>query len=96
MNIDAPSIPFHYASPYNIDFYTRQGIIGKKGFLNFYEKNLLSENISYKNIMICPHVNLNHTILSCEKIEDNYIRSGISHRYKHKYLTIIYYKPRKT
>ena len=98
MNFDAPSIPFHYSLPYNIDFYSRQKKIGKNGFLNFYEKDLLSENISYKNIMICPHVNLNHICLSCDKIEDNckYMRSGVTHRYKHKYLTIIYYKPRKT
>ena len=71
MNFDAPNVPYQYALPYNIDFYTKQNKIGKGNFINFYERNLLSENNSYKNIMVFPHVNLNHSCLCCEKIENN-------------------------
>ena len=97
MNFDAPNVPYQYALPYNIDFYTKQNKIGKGNFINFYERNLLSENNSYKNIMVFPHVNLNHSCLCCEKIENNcnFMKSAFSYRFKHKFLTIVYYTPVK-
>ncbi len=97
MNFDAPNVPYQYALPYNIDFYTKQNKIGKMNFINSYERNLLSENNSYKNIMVFPHVNLNHSCLCCEKIDNdcNFMKSAFSYRFKHKFLTIIYYTPVK-
>ena len=95
MNIDAPFIPPHYINFYDIDYNTRQNLIGKKKYLHFVEKDILSENSCYKNILSCPHVNLNHCC-NCCKVgnEDKYVRSSSSQRYKHKLLTIIYYKPK--
>ena len=96
MNIDAPFIPPHYINFYDIDYNTKQNVIGKKKYLHFVEKDILSENSCYKSILRCPHVNLNHCF-NCCKIgnDDKYIRSSTSQRYKHKLMTIIYYKPKK-
>ena len=96
MNIDAPFIPPHYINFYDIDYNTRQNVIGKKKYLHFFEKDILSENNCYKNILSCPHVNLNHCCNAC-KIgnDDHYVRASTSQRYKHKLLTIIYYKPKR-
>lgn len=58
MNTDAPHVPYHYLKNFNINYNTRQNKIGIKKFLIYNEKNLLSENNSYKKILICPHVNL--------------------------------------
>ena len=96
MNSDAPNIPLHYANPYNIDNNTHQSIIGNKKFFEWQEKNLLSENNSYKNILIYPHVNLNHTCLCCdENFQFNYLRTATSQRFKNKCLTVIFYSPKK-
>ena len=96
MNIDAPFIPPHYINFYDIDYNTKQNVIGKKKYLHFVEKDILSENSCYKNILSCPHVNLNHCC-NCCKVgnDDKYIRTCTSQRYKHKLMTIIYYKPKK-
>ena len=96
MNIDAPNIPPHYVNFYDIDYNTRQNVIGKKKYLQFFEKDILSENSCYKNILSCPHVNLNHCC-NCCKVgkEEKYVRTSTSQRYKHKLLTIIYYKPKR-
>ena len=96
MNIDAPFIPPHYINFYDIDYNTKQNVIGKKKYLHFVEKDILSENSCYKNILSCPHVNLNHCCNCCKAgSDDKYIRSCTSQRYKHKLMTIIYYKPKK-
>ncbi len=96
MNSDAPNIPLHYANPYNIDNNTHQSIIGNNKYFEWQEKNLLSENNSYKNILIYPHVNLNHTCLCCnENFQFNYIRTATSQRFKNKCLTVIFYSPKK-
>ena len=96
MNIDAPFIPPHYINFFDIDYNTKQNTFGKLKFLYFVEKDILSENSCYKSILRCPHVNLNHCF-NCCKIgnDDKYIRSSTSQRYKHKLMTIIYYKPKK-
>ena len=90
MNTDAPYVPFHYLHKYNIDYNTRQNVIGKRKYLIYNEKNLLSENNSYKKVLTCPHVNLNHNCLHC-KMSRRYFRTCISQRVRHKFLTVVYY-----
>lgn len=58
LNTDAPPAPQHYIHNFNLDYNTRQHLIGNKKYLNRIEQNLLSENNSFKNIAIMPHVNL--------------------------------------
>ena len=90
MNTDAPYVPFHYLHKYNINYNTRQNVIGKRKYLIYNEKNLLSENNSYKKVLTCPHVNLNHNCSHC-KMSRRYFRTCISQRVRHKYLTVVYY-----
>lgn len=58
MNTEAPNCPFHYLQSFNINHNTRQNKIGKQKFLQYNERDLLSENNSYKKLMVPPHVNL--------------------------------------
>jgi hypothetical protein len=58
LNTDAPNIPHHYAKSFNIDNNTFQHQIGNKDYLIFTDKNLCSENNSFKGITVPPHVNL--------------------------------------
>lgn len=58
LNTDAPPIPQHYINSFNIDYNTRQHLIGNNKYLNRPEQNLLSENNSFKQIGKPPHVNL--------------------------------------
>ena len=92
MNVDAPDLP-GYFSLYNIDYNTRQNIIGNQKYLIYKEKNLLSENNSYKKILSCPHVNLSHCCTSDKKENNAIIKTSVTFRFKHRCLTIIYYKP---
>ena len=62
MNHDAPRLPFQYTSQFDIDVNSRQNDLylnaKKVKFMEYKENNLLSENNSYKKLLICPHINL--------------------------------------
>ena len=67
--------------------------------INFYvykEKNFYNENNSYKNIFIFPHEKLEHLTPNIDDIfsTKNYNRYSITERKKHKYITLVYYKPK--
>ena len=72
--------------------------IVKKRYYNFKVKNTLNENNTYKKILPFPHEKLVHF---CQSINDlknwkkNYLRGCTTIRNKHKYLTIVYYKPKQ-
>ena len=100
LNIVAPIIMTHYIYSFNIDYQSNQDFISvnpSKDFLQYKEKNFNTENNTYKKIMIWPHIKLLH---SCSNLEDiknkeiNYFRICVTNRNKHKFLTIIYYKPK--
>ena len=102
LNTNAPSTVTHYKHKFNLDYQSRQSIIKKickKNFLKYYEKNTLTENNTYKKILSCPHEKLLHF---CQNINDldinnknRYIKSSTTIRNKHKYLTVVYFKPKK-
>jgi hypothetical protein len=58
MNTEAPGVPHHYQSQFNINNNTRQMNIGNLDFLQLSEIYDSSENSSFKNITIPPHINL--------------------------------------
>lgn len=61
------------------------------------EKNFNTENNTYKKIMTWPHEKLMHFCSNLEDIENDYkhfFRIATTNRNKHKFLTIIYYKPK--
>ena len=69
--------------------------IGNERYMKIQEKNILSDNISYKKIDTVPNTDIDHlnikTILNNKN--HNYI-SSIPVRYRHKYTTFVYYKPK--
>ena len=68
-----------------------QNKIGDNKYMNVHEKNILSDNISYKKIDIVPNTDINH--LNIKKIQNsNNIISSVPVRYRHKYTTFVYYK----
>jgi len=100
LNIVAPIIMTHYIYSFNIDYQSNQDFISEnpsKDFLQYKEKNFNTENNTYKKIMIWPHIKLLHSCSNLEDIknkEKNYFRICVTNRNKHKFLTIIYYKPK--
>ena len=102
LNTNAPYTVTHYKPTFNLDYQSRQNTIKKickKYFLKYSEKNTLTENNTYKKILSCPHEKLLHF---CQNINDlkindkkRYIRGCTTIRNKHKYLTVVYLKPKQ-
>ena len=95
-----PELPIQYKSCININLYSNQNKIGNKKFIFIREKNILSDNISFKNIGIIYHDQVNHLNLNNKQfISNNYqyknIITSVSSRYRDKYTTFVYYKPKK-
>ena len=94
LNTDAPPIPQHYANSFNIDYNTRQHLIGNSKYLNRTEQNLLSENNSFKQIAKPPHVNLNHLhSKNITGLKFNSVLALCTSRLRNKFTTVIYYRP---
>ena len=49
---------------------------------------------TFKSIMAIPHEKLSHLFYYCDK-DNKYIRNAITQRSKHKFLTIVYFSPKK-
>ena len=102
LNTNAPSTVTHYKPNFELDYQSRQNKIKKisrKNYLKYNEKNTLTENNTYKKILSCPHEKLLHF---CQNINDldinnkkRCIKGCTTIRNKHKYLTIVYYKPKQ-
>ena len=69
----------------------------KEKNLTYKEKNFYNENNTYKKIMTCPHEKLMHFCTNLEdlkNINNHYLKVCTTVRTKHKFLTLIYYKPK--
>ena len=97
LNPYPPHIFVNYNSCFNIDYQSNQNNISKT-FLNNNNNHIFStENNTYKKISIFPHEKLMHfyqNINDLKKKNKTYIRGSSTIRNKHKYLTIVYYKPK--
>lgn len=97
LNTSAPCIMQHYIPRFDINYQSNQQLIWMKFQLEYKEKNFNTENKTSEKILIWPHEKLMHI---CPNIKDlseenvNYFRSCSTVRNKHKYLTIVYYKPK--
>ena len=94
LNTDAQPIPQQYINSFNLDHNTKQHLLGNNKFYNRSERNLLSENNSFKQIGKPPHVNLNHShskILNGQKY--NTVLVSCTSRVRYKFTTVIYYRP---
>ncbi len=95
MNFDAPQAPPCYMKNFDINCDDRRKNIGKKKYLKFNEKNILSENNCFKKISKLNHVILNHCCSATKgNLDEKFVRASVSKRVKHKFVTIIYYKPK--
>lgn len=56
-------------------------------------KRLIEDN-TFKSIMVIPHEKLSHLFYYCDN-DNKYIRNAITQRSKHKFLTIVYFSPKK-
>ena len=94
LNNYAPDVPYSYNYMYNIDVISKQRLIGKRKYYEPKENNLLGDNCSYKKIGVLPAVEINHihsneTIISGERV----LCSSFM-RYRNKFITFLYYKPK--
>ena len=101
LNISAPSVITHYKHPFNINYMSNQekfqDSVSKKICLIYKEKNIITENITFKKILPCPHEKLMHYCQNIDDIKDKtkkYLKGCTTIRNKHKYLTVVYFKPK--
>ena len=98
LNTSAPSVIEPYNNAFKIDSQSRQKYLKKfSKYLNYKENNINNENSAYKKIMVWPHSNLLHICFNLQNIKNvnmNYYRHCITNRNSHKFLTIVYYKPK--
>lgn len=92
-----PELPIQYKSCININLFSNQNNIGNKKFIRIRERNILSDNFSFKNIEIIHHDQINHLNLNNKQfINKNNIYkniiSSVTSRYRNKYTTFVYYK----
>ena len=86
----AKPVPIHFKNPINIDLITNQKDIGRKKFINIRERNILSDNLSFKNINIAPIEQINHIITKNDKGKT--LICTVSSRFRYKFTTFIYYR----
>lgn len=98
VNTEAPGLPSNYISCFDLNFQTNQEHIKeyfkKSLFLNK-SKTLLEDN-TYKTIVTLSHDKLSHICYNENNNDkDKYIRTSITQRNKHKFITLVYFTPKK-
>ena len=98
---EIPPLPIFYKESFNINNVSKIKRYKKnsQSFLNFnFTKNIIGNN-EYKKILTISHEKLSHAFYELDNEyknkENKYIISSITQRYKHKFLTLIYYTPKK-
>ena len=102
LNTTAPTIISHYKPYFDIDYQSKQDclkLINNNNiyYINYCEKNFNTENNTFKKIMVWPHEKLMHLCPNLEDLSEeneNYLKICTTIRNKHKYLTLVYYKPK--
>ena len=99
-NMIPPNIIQHYIPRFNLNYQSNQNRIGRKKYLKYTERNLKTENNTYKKILVFPHEKLMHCCPNMNDLDikennkSNYFRICTTIRNKHKFLTAVYYKPK--
>ena len=86
------TVPINFKNPMNLDLITNQKNIGIEKYMNIREKNILSDNLSFKEINTAPIEQRNH--LNSKNIENQPIICAVSSRFRYKFTTFVYYKPK--
>ena len=100
INSEPPSIPMHYNPKFDLNKQTKQELFESPfGKFNYDISRNQIENDTFKTIMTISHDKISHICYNMDKCNDDnnnkYISSIITQRIKHKFLTIIYYSPKK-
>ena len=95
----APDTPTNYLNSFDLNNQSKQDKL-KKTFQKIIKNNIsknIIENNTFKTIMTISHDKLLHLCYSAEntEINDTFIRTAITQRNKHKFLSIVYYSPKK-
>lgn len=100
LNMIPPNIIQHYIPRFNLNYQSNQNRIGRKKYLKYTERNLKTENNTYKKILVFPHEKLMHLCPSLNELnirgkskKNNFIKISTTIRNKHKFLTTVYYRP---
>ena len=100
LNMIPPNIIQHYIPRFNLNYQSNQNRIGTKKYLKYTERNLKTENNTYKKVLVFPHEKLMHCCPNMNDLDikennkSNYFRICTTIRNKHKFLTAVYYKPK--
>ena len=87
-----PKIPIEYSNSMNINLKSNQNKLGAKNFLKINENNILSDNLSFKTLISTPSEQINH--LESKNNKNKSVVVAVSSRYKFKFITFVYYKPK--
>ena len=100
LNMIPPNIIQHYIPRFNLNYQSNQNRIGRKKYLKYTERNLKTENNTYKKILVFPHEKLMHLCPSLNELnirgksqKNNFIKISTTIRNKHKFLTTVYCRP---
>lgn len=98
VNSEAPGIPQHYISCFDINNQTKQEYLSLfPNKLVFDKRKNFIENNTFKDIITISHDKISHICYNIgneNSDQDKFVRTSITHRIKHKFLTIIYYTPK--
>ena len=99
-NSEAPEIPYHYKININLNYHSNQEKFNdKNNNLEYNNSKNILENESFKSIMTIPHDKLTHLFLKCNNDittdKSTYLRCAVTHRNKHKFITVVYFSPKK-
>ena len=100
MNIKAPKVPINYNQIFNIDKNKKQKDIGEKEYMKDIYKEKYERIGEFKQIDVIPHEKLlhlftNEDIHNINKSKETYNKISITERFKHKFLTTVYFFPKK-
>ena len=99
VNLEAPNLPQNYFPIFNLDFQSKQEFLQKVYLkdISFDKTKTLLENNTFKSILTISHEKLLHICHNVESnnVNDKYIRTSLTQRTKHKFLTLVYYTPKK-
>lgn len=99
INVEAPGLPMHYGPFFNLNYQTKQDLMKDyfKKNLYFNKTKTILENNTLKTIITISHEKLSHICFNIENNNnnDNFIRTAITQRNKHKFLTLVYFSPKK-
>ena len=96
LNKKAPKLAPFYQKLFDIDNLSNQYKF-KKYLININKNNYNlygTVNNSYKKVITFHHEKLSHLISEITEAKNDYLRISATERKKHKFLTVIYYKPK--